>query len=161
MITIWTKFLAELSPYVDIFVLISILFGFFWGVYRGLVRMVFSFLAWGLALGTVMVMSPFLRDQLQALLNQPVPLWAVALVGFVFVKILTHLMGEWIHRSLNQAGFGLSNRLMGGGLGVVQVAVMAVGVWYLLWMLQMNQVWQDTYLNRCLDWFFAHQLNKP
>jgi membrane protein required for colicin V production len=111
--------------YIDIILLIPLVYGAFRGVSRGLVVEVATLLA--LLLGVFLSLrwstlaEGFLRDIVA--IPEAYSYYVAFAVIFLLVVILVHLLGRFITRLLSKIALGLVNHLLGLLFGVLKMAI--------------------------------------
>ena len=140
------ELMQKMQPYVDVCACLSLLLGVLWGLYRGAIRMVFSALSWFLGVWAAFHYSAWVQQQLVAHIELPV--WFIAIVLFVLVKIVVLLIGDVLYNTLDKIGLAFSDRLVGATLGLVQIVLILVSIWYLFNEWGLIRSWQHTYVDQ-------------
>lgn len=118
----------------DIIVALTIAFGFYLGVKRGLIKTVFDTLSIILAIVISLKLSPLVIKYVdQVITVSPTVSYLVGLVlTFLVVIFLVRLIGSQIERLLNALQIGLINKLLGGALQALFFAfILSMGIWLL------------------------------
>jgi uncharacterized membrane protein required for colicin V production len=140
------ELMQKMQPYVDVCVSVSLLLGVVWGLYQGAIRMIFSALSWLLGVWLAFHYAAWAQQQLLAHIELPV--WFMAIVLFVLVKIVVLIMGDVLYNTLDKIGLAFSDRLVGATLGLVQIMLILVWAWYLLNEWGLIGSWQHTYFDQ-------------
>lgn len=115
------------------------------GLWRGLVRELFSLVSWVAALVLAQYFAPSVAPHLpMAGATPPLPYVAAFVLVFAVVLLLGTVLGWLVQSLLKTVGLGTFDRLLGAGFGVLRGGVL---VMVLVWLVSMtsyknNPVWQ-------------------
>ena len=131
---------------VDWVLLSVLLLSGLWGVWNGVVKEVFSLLAW--------VLGFVLSSQFAADVSQVLPLaWAQGLrmacawvLIFLLVLLVMGLLASFLKQLLSMVGLGLFDRFLGGVFGVLRATIMLLAVTLLVGLtpLKSNLEWMGS-----------------
>jgi membrane protein required for colicin V production len=107
--------------YIDLVIAVIVLWGFWTGIQRGLIRSVSSLLGWVLALVLASRYVPMLAPSMSVLTHDPVVRKIAAFVVIVLaVLIVSALIGNVMRSVLKAMYLGLPERLAGGAFGTAK-----------------------------------------
>ena len=122
--------------YLDIVTLVIILWGFWTGVQKGLIRSVTSLIGWLLALVLGSRFATLLAPELSMLSDDPVVQKIAAFAVIVLVVLtITALIGQLLRSLLKAMALGIPERLAGGVFGaakgtlVIMLGIQLLGPW--------------------------------
>lgn len=122
--------------YLDIATLVIILWGFWTGVQKGLIRSLTSLIGWLLALVLGSRFATLLAPELSMLSDDPV-VQKIAAFAIIVLAVLTitALIGQLLRSLLKAMALGIPERLAGGAFGaakgtlVIMLAIQLLGPW--------------------------------
>jgi membrane protein required for colicin V production len=117
--------------YLDVLVLALATFSGLLALYRGFAREVLSILSWGVAAGAAFYFwkyhEPIARDVAQQIQAPPqVAQIGIALMIFLIVLVIVHLVTARISDTILDSRIGLIDRILGLGFGVLRGFVLVV-----------------------------------
>ncbi len=118
--------------YLDIIIILYLVWGFYSGFTKGAVYMLVSFVSVLLALYAAIHFSYLSTDLLAGWLNKdPQDLKILSyIVTFIVVFILMHLIGKILDHFIKAVALGFINRLLGGVLSVgIKVIILSLLLW--------------------------------
>ncbi len=118
--------------YIDIIIILYLVWGFYSGFKKGVIYMLVSFVSIILALYAAIHFSYLSVDLLAGWLNKdPQDLKILAyIVTFIVVFILMHLIGKILDNLIKAVALGFINRLLGGVLSVgIKIIVLSLLLW--------------------------------
>lgn len=134
--------------WVDIAIIAVIVLSSLFGLWRGLVREVFSLVTWVAALIIARVYSASLAPLFAGTLeNETTRLVAAFVVLFLVTLIVGALVNHLLSNLLNIAGLKLADRLLGGVFGVVRGGIIVMLFIYVLsGFVSTSRYWQESQL---------------
>jgi membrane protein required for colicin V production len=119
--------------YVDIILLIPLLYGAFCGVSRGLIIEVTTLLALALGVYLSLRWSASLEGLLRDYLTVPgaYSYYVAFAVVFLLVVIAIHLLGKLLTKFVSMIALGLPNRLLGLLFGILKMAIVTSALLFL------------------------------
>ena len=118
--------------YLDIIIILYLVWGFYTGFKRGAIYMLVSFVSIILALYAAIHFSYLSTELLANWLNKdPQELKILSyIVTFIVVFILMHLIGKILDNFIKAVSLGFINRLLGGVLSVgIKVIILSLLIW--------------------------------
>ena len=110
--------------YIDVILIIPLLWGFLRGIKRGIVREITSFVAliFGIygAINFAVYIQPFLKSQFE-IGSSLIPIVSFA-VTFLIIVLIIKLIGFIIDKIVNFIALGIISRLLGGVFGLLKAA---------------------------------------
>ncbi len=117
----------------------------FFGLWRGLVREVFSLLAWFLAFMAARWGSPSLATFLSQYLDSPQLVLIIAYASLFFIALLLgSLIASWLSRLTAKAGLSISDRLLGMFFGAARGLLILVVLHTLAQLFSLDAWLQDS-----------------
>ena len=106
--------------YIDVILIIPLLWGFLRGIKRGIVREITSFVALIFGINFAVYIQPFLKSQFE-IGSSLIPIVSFA-VTFLIIVLIIKLIGFIIDKIVNFIALGIISRLLGGVFGLLKAA---------------------------------------
>ncbi len=110
----------------DVFILLPLALGFIFGLFRGLIRELASFLALVLGIYGAQYTAPQLTALVGAFFELSPKIASVLsyLLSFVVLAFLLLLLARWVDKLLALSVLGLANKLIGALFGALKLALL-------------------------------------
>ncbi len=118
---------------IDIIFLLTVVYGFYLGFSKGIIKTVFSVLALLLGLMAAFKFAPAMTDFLESAFNNNNPLMLIAgfLLTFVLTMVLIRMIARGLEGMLKTANINIINQLAGGMLlSGVLILLYSVILWF-------------------------------
>ena len=118
---------------IDILLLLVIAYGFYLGFTRGIIKTIFSILAYVVGLVAAIKFSPAMTDLLEATFSTNSPFMYVAglIVSFVLTMFLFRLLARGLEGLLQTVHVNILNQVAGGALlSAVMILVYSLLLWF-------------------------------
>lgn len=118
---------------IDILLLLVLAYGFYLGFSRGIIKTIFSILAYVVGLIAAIKFSPAMTDLLEAAFNTNSPFMYVAglIVSFVLTMFLFRLLARGLEGILETVHINIINQIAGGALlSAFMILVYSLLLWF-------------------------------